>query len=50
MCFRKDLFVIYGYLPLEAYPQVNRVYENQDVEYFGMYLMSVSDNKSVIST
>jgi hypothetical protein len=50
MCFRKDLFVIYGYLPLETYQQVNRVYGNQYVEYFKMYLMSVSDNKSVVST
>ena len=50
MCFRKDLFVIYGHLPLETYQQVNKVYESQYVEYFEMYLISVSDNKPAVST
>jgi len=50
MCFRKELFVIYGHLPLETYQQLNKVYENQHGEYFEMYLISASDNKSAFST
>jgi len=50
MCFRKDLFVIYGHLRLETYQQVNKVYESQYVEYFEMYLISASDNKSAVPT